>query len=138
MNRDVQVLCRRFGIPLERLERLETLVSQDTVFVATPEVMRFDAVRPMRRGIRLARLFSRSVKPTTWAMQVLGRHATRNVIDVSEDQAAMLVNGGQFEVESDAGDGYVLVRCRGYIVGVGLYHRPLLKTQIPRIREVEE
>lgn len=93
-------------------------------------------VRPMRRGMRLVRVFPHSVKPTTWAMQVLGRYATRNVIDVDERQAVALIGGANIEVESDAEDGFVLIRCRGFIVGVGLYHKPVLKSQIPRHRPV--
>ena len=135
---EVRDLCERFGIPRAAFAELATVVGQETVFVATPEVMGFDTVRPMRRGIRLCRLFPHSVKPTTWAMQVLGRHATRNCVDVSRKQAVELIGGAQLEVEVDVERGFVLIRCNGFTVGVGLYKRPVLKSQIPRYRPVEE
>ncbi|MFO7675067.1 MAG: hypothetical protein R6X12_01940 [bacterium] len=139
MVREVRDLARRFGIPEAVFAGLEavTAPNQGTVFLATPEVMRFDAVRPLRRGIRFCRLFPHSVKPTSHAMQLLGRHATRNCIEVSRADAVRLVAGGQLEVETGCDDGFVLIRCEGFTIGVGLYHRPVLKSQIPRHRPVD-
>jgi len=138
MQRQQREVFVRFGIPESAAEGLEVLGAPDVVFIGTPEVMKFDACRPMRRGIRLCRVFPHSLKPTTWAMQVLGRRATKNVIDVTEAQAASLINGGDVELDAEAQDGFVLLRCRGFIVGVGLYRRPIVRSQIPRHRPVEE
>ena len=135
--KQVKELRERFGIPAEVFERLGVELGQGAVFVATPEVMELAAVKPMRKGMRLVRVFPHSVKPTTWAMQVLGRYAARNCIDVTDAQAVGLIGGEQLEVEADAEDGFVLIRCRGLVVGVGLYRRPVLKSQIPRHRPVE-
>lgn len=134
----VRELQERFGIPDSALDSLEAVFVQDTVFVATPEAMAFDTVRPMRRGIRLCRVFPRSVKPTTFAMQVLGKHATRNCIDLAREDVVRLMRDGQIDSEAEVENGFVLVRCLGFTVGVGLYKRPVLKSQIPRHRPVEE
>jgi NOL1/NOP2/fmu family ribosome biogenesis protein len=107
------------------------------VFVGTPEVMKFDAVRPMRRGIRLARVYPYSLKPTTFGMQVLGGQATRNVINVTDEQAKLLINGGALSIDVETDNGFVLIRWRGFVAGVGFYKRPVLKSQIPRFRPVE-
>ncbi len=137
MNRRVRELSERFGIPREVFDRLAAIEDQETVFVSTPEVMEFDAVRPMRRGIRLARIYPYSLKPTTFGMQVLGREATRNVVDVSDEQAKLLINGGALSTDIEADNGFVLIRWRGFVAGVGFYKRPVLKSQIPRFRPVE-
>jgi NOL1/NOP2/fmu family ribosome biogenesis protein len=133
----VRELSERFGIPREVFDRLPAVEDQETVFVGTPEVMEFDAVRPMRRGIRLARIYPYSLKPTTFAMQVLGQHATRNVIGLSDEQVKLLINGGSLNVEVEAENGFVLIGWRDFVVGVGFYKRPVLKSQIPRFRPVE-
>jgi len=118
-------------------DRLGVVEDQETVFVGTREVMEFDAVRPMRRGIRLARIYPYSVKPTTFGMQVLGGQATRNVVDLTDEQAKLLINGGSINTEVEASNGFVLLGWRGLVVGVGFYKRPVLKSQIPRFRPVE-
>ena len=130
-------LAERFGIPRDVFDRLGVVEDQETVFVGTREVMEFDAVRPMRRGIRLARIYPYSVKPTTFGMQVLGGQATRNVVDLTDEQAKLLINGGSINTEVEANNGFVLLRWRGLVVGVGFYKRPVLKSQIPRYRPVE-
>jgi len=122
---------------METFDRLAVVEDQETVFVGTPEVMKFEAVRPMRRGIRLARIYPYSLKPTTFGMQILGGPARRNVVDLKDEQAKLLVNGGSLNTEVDAENGFVLLRWRGFVVGVGFYKRPVLKSQIPRFRPVE-
>jgi len=134
----VRDIMERFGIPEEVFKRLAAIEAQDTVFVGTPEVMKFTAVRPMRCGIRLCRLFPYSVKPTSFAMQVLGRHATRNIIDLSDEQIRSIINGNELRVEAQADNGFVLLRWHEFVIGVGLYRKPVLKSQIPRFRSVEE
>lgn len=140
MLSQVRDICQRFGIPESVFEGLVDIQVQDTVFVATKDVMSFDLVRPMRRGLRFCRMFPRSTKPATFAMQVLGRSATRNCIEVGEQTARQLVNGSQAEVEAgpDVENGFVLIRCRGFVLGTGMYKRPHLKSQIPKYRPVEE
>ena len=137
--KSVKELAQRFGIPDEVMSGLELLEDQETIFAGTREAMSFQAVRTMRRGIRLCRVFPYSVKPTTFALQLLGRHATRNVIDVEDADAKALINGGELRLEAgaDVENGFVLLRWRGFPVGVGHYRRPVLKSQIPRIRPVE-
>ncbi len=137
MNRRVRELSERFGIPADVFERLAAVEEQETVFVGTPEVMKFDAVRPMRRGIRLARIYPYSVKPTTFGMQVLGGQATKNVVELDDEQAKLLINGGSINIEAGADNGFVLLKWRGFVIGVGFYKRPVLKSQIPRFRPVE-
>jgi NOL1/NOP2/fmu family ribosome biogenesis protein len=136
VTKRVREVRERFGIPKDAFAGLRALEEQETIFVGTPEVMEFDAVRPMRRGIRLARMYPHSLKPTTFGMQVLGRRATRNVIDVSDEQAKRLINGESLNIEADSENGFVLLRWQGFVAGVGFYKRPVLKSQIPRFSPV--
>jgi NOL1/NOP2/fmu family ribosome biogenesis protein len=137
VNRRVRQVVERFGIPEDTFRSLAVLEDQDVIFAGTPDAMEFDVVRPMRRGIRLCRLFPYSVKPTSWAMQVLGGAATKNVISLGDDEAKTIINGGQIRKEADVEDGFVLLRWKGFTIGVGVYRRPELKSQIPRFRAVE-
>lgn len=133
----VEFLRNRFGLPEEWLQGLETVTEQATVFIGTPEVIRFNVVKPLRRGLRLCRIFPHSVKPTTFAMQLLGRKATANQIEVDEQQAKQLINGGTVETAADVENGFVLISWRSFIIGVGIYKRPVLKSCIPRFRPVD-
>lgn len=135
--KQVRELERRFGIGPEVFDRLGFEQAQAAVFAGTREAMRFNRVKPLRRGIRLCRLFPRTVKPTTAAMQILGRSATRNRIAVSEEQARRLVNGGEVLVQAEVDDGFVIIFWGEFVVGVGRYRRPRLSSCIPRYRPVD-
>ena len=137
MTKRVREVRERFGIPKEAFAGLQALEEQETIFVGTRDVMEFDAVRPMRRGIRLARMYPYSLKPTTFGMQVLGMQATRNVIELNDEQAKRLINGESLNIEADVENGFVLLKWQGFVAGVGFYKRPVLKSQIPRFRPVE-
>jgi len=137
VSKHVREVCARFGIPDPALLGLEPMESQGTVFVGTREVMEFAAVRPMRRGLRLARIYPRSLKPTGFGLQALGQSATRNLIDLDDLQVRLVSNGKSIKVEAPVEDGFTLLRWQGFIVGVGLYKRPMLKSQVPRYRPVD-
>jgi len=86
-------LIRRFGFPDDLFRDWETVDHDTDVFITTPEVASFTRVKPVRKGIRLARTFPHGVKPTTNAVQLLGRHATRNVIELDAAQAQAFIQG---------------------------------------------
>lgn len=110
---------------------------QETIFVGTSDVMRFDNLKPLRRGMRLCRIFPHSVKPTTFAMQILGKKAMKNRIEVNDEQAKCLINGSSIEIDAAVENGFVLIVWQGLVLGVGLYKKPLLKSHIPKVRPVE-
>ena len=77
-------------------------------------------------GVPFLRTNLRFPKPTTAAVLLLGRHATRNVISLTRDQAEAYVRRTGFSVPADqavhcTGKGYVIVRHRDLLLGLGFY-----------------
>lgn len=133
----ISFLRTRFGFSSSWLEGLSLITEQGTIFVGTPEAMRFDRVKPLRRGMRLCRIFPHSIKPTTFSMQILGNLAVKNRIEVNSEQVKGLINGSSIEVDAEVEDGFVLIVWQGFVVGVGFYKKPVLKSHIPKSRPVE-
>ncbi len=133
----IEFIRRRFGFAPDWLAGLELLKEQGAIFVGTRAVMEFNLVKPMRRGLRLCRVFPHSVKPTTFAMQLLWRGAKTGVVQVSEQQAKDLINGSEIEIDAPVDNGFVLIVWQNFVVGVGFYKKPLLKSHIPRVRPVD-
>ena len=129
-----QELTRRFGFPEQMFDRWAAVEHAEDVFVATPEAQEFDRLKVVRKGLRLARIFAHGVKPTTNAMQVFGRYATRNVLDLDFQQAQRFVQGEELQLEAEVEPGFVIVRHDGFAVGVGLYKPGVLKSQVPHSR----
>jgi NOL1/NOP2/fmu family ribosome biogenesis protein len=129
-----QELTRRFGFPEGLFDGWELVEHEDDVFITTQEAYGFDRLKIVRKGIRLARVFAHGIKPTTNAMQVFGRSATRNIIALDVQQAHAFIQGAALPVESQAEPGFVIVMLDGLPVGVGLFKQGVLKSQIPHSR----
>jgi len=129
-----QELTRRFGFPEDLFDDWELVEHEDDVFITTPEAYDFDRLKIVRKGIRLARVFAHGIKPTTNAVQVFGRHATRNVVDLDSQQVHRFVQGEELQLEVPVEPGFLVVRHDGFAVGVGLYKQGVLKSQVPHSR----
>ncbi|MCX6675808.1 MAG: hypothetical protein NTW84_05270 [Methanothrix sp.] len=82
-------------------------------------------------------LKDRPWKPTTCALQIFGRSATKNLIHLDEAQAKIFLTGGSQPIESVSEMGYVVVFYRGEVLGCGLYSHGKLISQLPKERRME-
>jgi NOL1/NOP2/fmu family ribosome biogenesis protein len=82
-------------------------------------------------------LKDRPWKPTTCALQIFGRNATKNLIHLDEIQAKIFLRGGSQPIESVSEPGYVVVFYRGDVLGCGLYSHGKLISQLPKERRME-
>ena len=117
----------RFGIPIEvvgayRLHR----TTQRGPHLAAADHAPPAAPAPESVVIRFMKTKTRFPKLTTPGAQILGPHATRNVLDLDADQlpaylarTAVALEPGQ--AGDCSGDGFVLVRHRGHVLGLAFY-----------------
>jgi NOL1/NOP2/fmu family ribosome biogenesis protein len=89
-------------------------------------------------GIRVLSLNENLWKPTTCALQILGRYATKNFIDLGKEEARIFMAGESQEIQSQAEPGYVVVSHQGQVLGCGLYSRGKLISQIPKERRIQD
>ncbi len=92
--------------------------------------------------MRIMSCKDRPWKPTTAALQVFGRHATKNLVRLKSDEAIIFLQGNS-QMLPDYCDpagcepGYVVVFYRGDALGCGLYSHGKLVSQIPKERRME-
>jgi len=91
-------------------------------------------------GMRIMNCKDRPWKPTTCALQIFGRHATKNVMHLQSEPARFFLEGKSQEVDpaiaGDCESGYVVVFYRGDVLGCGLYSHGKLVSQIPKERRL--
>ncbi|MDD1760193.1 MAG: hypothetical protein LUQ44_06250 [Methanothrix sp.] len=88
-------------------------------------------------GMRIMNLKDRPWKPTTCALQIFGRSATKNLIQLDEPSAKIFLTGGSQSIESVSEPGYVVVFYRGEVLGCGLYSHGKLISQLPKERRMD-
>ena len=76
-------------------------------------------------------------KPTTNAIQIFGKYATKNFIELNKEEAKAFMAGEvirrEFNVKKN---GYVIVKFNGIPLGCGLYVNGILYSQIPKNRRI--
>ncbi len=87
-------------------------------------------------GMRIMSCKDRPWKPTTSALQIFGRYATKNIIHLNREEAMIFLEGGSQPIESECENGYVVVFYRGDVLGCGLYSHGKLVSQIPKERRM--
>ena len=130
----------RFGIPPETFDEY-TFWERGAGKVWA---FRGDAPSPIEvqgLGLFVLRTDGEHWKPTTNAVQRFGTTATRNVVVLDEEAAATFVRGGDQAVDWDGDWGYLIVARELAAdvapLGVGLFIRGELRSQVPKGRRID-
>ncbi len=131
----------RFGMPEETFEGYRFYRKASSIWViseADLPNLSYEAL-----GLRMISLKDRPWKPTTCALQIFGRYATKNVVHLNEEQARAFLAGESQALETgletgceSCESGYVVVFYRGEVLGCGLYSRGRLASQLPKERRM--
>ncbi|RLD98410.1 MAG: hypothetical protein DRI92_03985 [Aquificota bacterium] len=130
-----------FGIPIKRLEPLLLFKKGRDIWMASPQLQEIALPSTTRAGARLARQDRRSYRLTTPAIQLLGRWATRRVVEITTQEGERYIRGEDLTLDSPPSipRGQVIVRVHGRPLGSGLLEGEGIKNQIPvaqRVRKV--
>lgn len=145
----------RFGIPEEVFSGL-TFFKRGRMVWAFSETM----VPPFvceTVGLRIMSMREHPWKPTTYALQLWGRFATKNIVELDDSEtrtffagetvqllaerenaahSSRFVSTAQFNIIDSLETGYVIAAHRGAILGCGLYSRGRLISQLPKERRI--
>jgi len=137
-----------FGIPRERVEPLFIFKRGRDIWMASPQLEELSewnedqGTGPLpitRMGTRLARQDRQGYRLTTPAIQLLGRWATKRVVDLSRQQGERYMRGEDVALDhsSPIPRGQVIVRVQGRPLGSGLLEGDRIKNQIPVAQRVK-
>lgn len=138
---EVAVLWQsRFGIPEDVFSGFQFFRKAKSIWAISDTALPRLSFESL--GMRIMNLKDQPWKPTTCALQVFGKHATRNLVHLDKNQALRFLEGGTQEIEPDSESysaaqpesGYVVVFYRGEVLGCGLYSHGKLVSQIPKER----
>jgi NOL1/NOP2/fmu family ribosome biogenesis protein len=93
-------------------------------------------------GVRIMSLRDRPWKPTTYALQIWGRHASKNAIHLNTEDAWRFVSGetiellDRYEELRSLTSGYVVVLHEDEVIGCALYSQGRLICQLPKERRI--
>ncbi len=88
---------------------------------------------------KLAKPTSMRIRPSTNFFQLFGKHATKNFISLSKEQAQAYAKGEDIELTQPTGstEGYVLLKYLDYPLGCGLLKNGNVKNVLPKERRMK-
>ena len=138
----------RFGIKLEMLKNHGFMINEreEKIWIASPECLQQDLqnIKIDTIGLLFARCgaLPTEFKPTTNVMQIFGKYATKNILELTEEQKAAFVRGFDFQlIDSQLitiSDGFVIVKYNNDIFGVALVQGNRVKNQVPKSRRIKK
>lgn len=123
----LEMLAERFGLSSSLFEGYQFLRrGREGIYLLAQDHRPPERPRPDACGLFFLRTNMRYPKLTTAAAMIFGRHATRNVIALDRQQTEAYLARQSLTVTAAqasrcTGRGYVLLRHRGYTLGLGLY-----------------
>jgi NOL1/NOP2/fmu family ribosome biogenesis protein len=120
----------RFGTPLHAFAGFTFFRRAKTVWAfcdARLPKLSYESI-----GLRLMSFKEEPWKPTSSALQVFGRFATKNTAHLTSEQAKVFMEGRSQPLVLEAECGYVVVFYNGVALGCGLYSHGRLVSQLPK------
>lgn len=136
MKKIVKYFKEEFGIEEEVFKGYEFYEYKNSIYLMTKEVKDFNCEKIIRKGIRIARLVKKGIKPTIDLVQLFGRYAKKNIIYLNEQDLKKILYGQDLNLELGMEEGYKILFYKNYPIGVGYFRDKKLKNQIPRSRRI--
>jgi NOL1/NOP2/fmu family ribosome biogenesis protein len=83
-------------------------------------------------GVPVARWVRKRLKPTSIALQLFGKYATKNMVRLEPLQLEELLAKKELKGEFPLSPGYVIISTETVLIGCGLYLPGRLISQFPR------
>ena len=127
----------RFGIPEKAFEGFCFLKGGRKIWVVRdhPELERIlQEMKVESAGIPLLRTKASRWKPTSAGLQVFGRQATRNAVELGEEDLPLFLRGKTLKAPSFLEPGFTVIRWRGKVLGCAACGKGKIRSQIPEPR----
>jgi NOL1/NOP2/fmu family ribosome biogenesis protein len=124
----------RFGLPDDAFSGYRFFRRAQSIWVLTD--VKIPRLSFETLGLRMMSLKDRPWKPTTCALQIFGKYATKNIVRLNCEEAAKFLAGESQLLPCDCESGYVVVFYGGEVLGCGLYSHGKLISQLPKERRM--
>jgi len=138
----LEYLSERFGIQPEIFSDYVFSVNGERIRIFSKGILdkNLEGMNVKGIGLRAGTYFKKNnatkIKISTNFAQIFGIYATKNVIELDEDETKRYIQGNDIEKKCDVEEGSVIIRRGEDIIGVGSYHNGIIKNQIPKAKRI--
>ncbi len=128
-------LENRFGINREELEDYELREKSGDLWLVSSDAE--TGLEVETHGIRFIRIMDIGMKPTTYALQLLGDDIGKNTVELDRDELVMLLRREDMVERQMSEEGYVALKFQDHIIGCGFYRNGTVSSRVPKGRGKE-
>jgi len=132
----IKIIERKFGIPRKCFKDFSFIVRAEKIWMVSKSVNEKDLnnLKIEAIGMLFGRYFEneKRFKPTTNALQIFGKFAKKNIINITDEELKKYLSGFDINKKADVENGFVIIKHREDIIGCGLYKDGVIKNQIPK------
>jgi len=129
IERALASLEERFGIDPGYFRSYHLFTRRNDVWCCTHQAGAVELPRIVRRGLRIARVFEHSVRPTTNAVQLFGHLVKRNRVDLDERETKRFLAGQTQDIHLPEVEGG---ECVTGVISFEDGRKPRIDMRIPR------
>jgi len=133
-----ETFAKQYGTNQEHLEPFAIFKGRNMNYISTPEVFSFREVNAVRKGLEFGKIYDQQIKPDNDLVQLFGRDATRNAVDLKEWQLKKFLKGEivKFSSRTNIERGFLIVRYKNLPIGVGRFNGKEIKSAVKRERRI--
>ena len=123
----------RFGIPKQTFKSSLLYEKSKGYWIMndTPEYRKMSHLKPVRFGVKGFQKIGAFIKPCTRLIQHYGHLATKAVQEISRKELEQLLNKEIIPNRQDLDSGYIILKHRDMVMGLGLVGKDGIISQLP-------
>ncbi len=112
--------------------------SKNRIYAVNREVgsIPFEQLRINSMGLYFGELLDETIRLSIEGSQIIGPHATKNVVDISDDEMARWLRGEDLGRDSGS-NGFVIIRHGDDFLGTGRHSNGVIKNFVPKTRRIK-
>jgi NOL1/NOP2/fmu family ribosome biogenesis protein len=135
---EIRLFTEQYGVSPARFRAYSIVQGRDTSYITTPEAYAFWELRSFRKGLETGRIYNKILKPDNDFVQLFGRDARKNVVDLKEYQVQKYLKGDPVKAGSipHIDHEFVILKYKGLPFGTGRYKGNTIRSAVKRDRRV--
>lgn len=139
VKRILNWLKEHYGIKELKIDKAFLKSTKDRIYLISKKLSELDPknLRINIIGLYFAKLEKNEIRLSIEGSQIIGPKATKNVIEVDEEQIKAWIRGGDISYEAGA-EGFVLIKYKNDFFGVGKYKEGKILNYVPKERRIKK
>ena len=127
----------QYGIESLELEYVFLRNNEDKIFIANRDIARIDLnkIKVNNIGLYFCAIENDEVRLTVEGTQLIGKKATKNIVELDSEQVKEWFKGNDIEVEKDI-SGFVILKHNNDFLGSGKYKNNKIINFLPKERRI--